>query len=137
MRCLVAFLACFPLVSCGGSSGSSIGSGTAGTQPSHDVSGAWKGTVTSISGYRGRLDAELTQSGATVTGSVHVATGCTPGGKLDGSVSGDSFDATFTAGQVTATMTATIVNDNELDGTYVLPAAGACPSDQGSFSLRK
>ena len=137
MRSSIAFLACFCLISCGGSSGSSVGSSNSGTQPAHDLSGAWTGTVTSITGYRGTLDAQLTQSGGTVTGSVHVATGCTPGGKLDGTVSGDSFDAHFTAGAVTATMTATITSDTEIDGTYTLPAAGACPNDQGSFSLRK
>jgi hypothetical protein len=137
MRFISALFGLFACISCGGTSGSSIGSGTGTTQPAHDVSGSWTGTVTSISGYRGTFDAELHQNGATVTGSIHLATGCAPGGKLDGTVSGDSFDGSFVAGAVTATMTATIVSDDELDGTYVLPGGGACPDDRGSFSMRK
>jgi hypothetical protein len=136
LRSLASVVALAWCISCGGS-GSSVGSGTSGTEPAHDLTGSWNGTISSISGFRGTFDADLQQSGGSVTGAVHLATGCAPGGKLDGSVSGDSFTGTFSAGEVTASMTATIVSDHELDGTYTLPAAGGCPDDRGSFSLRK
>ncbi len=120
---------------CGGSSGSSIGTGTTGTQPLFDLTGSWSGTVTSVTGFRGTFDADLEESGSAVTGAMRLSTGCTPGGKLDGSLSGDSLSGTVVAGDVVVTLTATVVSDGQLDGTYVLPAAGACPSDRGSFEL--
>jgi hypothetical protein len=84
---------------------------------------------------RGTFQADLQDSAGTVSGSIRLGSGCLPGGKLDGTVSGDSFNGRFVAGAATATMTGTVSSSTQVDGTYTLPAAGACPDDSGSFEL--
>lgn len=126
------FLAFF-LFACSG--GSSTSTSTSSTEVDVDMTGHWNGSLTSSVGLGASFTADLTQSGASVTGSVRMTGGCVGGGKITGTVSGDRFDGGFVAGDVTATLTLTESSPNQLDGTFSMPAAGACEAQQGSVSL--
>jgi len=86
-------------------------------------------------GLGASFTADLEQNGTSVSGSVRVAGGCVGGGKITGTLAGDRLDASFEAGDVTATLTLTESSANQLDGTFTMPAAGACDAQQGSVSL--
>jgi hypothetical protein len=110
---------------------------TVNSPPAYDVGGAWSGSFVSQTGARGATTASLTQSGSTIGGSFTAQNSCVGGGKFSGTLSADSLSGTITAGAVSISLSGTVASTNQIDGTYNLAAAGACPSDAGSFHLAR
>lgn len=134
------FLAAFVSISgaaCSGSAGSGVSNSSSSSDPASDVTGHWSGRSTSSTGFSAGFTSDLVQTGSALSGSFRSSGACIGGGKIEGTVVGDRIDATVTAGDVRATLTLTVSSDDQLDGTYDLPAAGACPSDQGSVSMTR
>ena len=63
--------------------------------------------------------------------------GCIGGGKVSGSIAGDALTGTVTSGDVVASLSLTVSDDDQLDGTFELPPSGVCPAQQGSLSLTR
>jgi hypothetical protein len=120
---------------CSGNSGGSIAS-TSSTSPAADVTGEWAGRATAL-GDTISVSADLVQTGSSISGSMRSPGGCIGGGKVSGSISGDSVSATVTAGDVVATFDLTLSNDDQLDGTFDLPPSGVCAAQRGSLSLTR
>lgn len=101
-----------------------------------DLTGPWSGTWVSISGDRGSLDATLTQSGSTVTGSLTIGNSALfTTATLSGSVSGSTLTLGLTAAQgVTGTTRGTIAGSTNISGTYSL-SQGGFVVDTGTFNL--
>jgi hypothetical protein len=108
-----------------------------GSPPAYDIGGAWTGTFVSQTGVRGISTASLTQSGGSVAGSFSVQGSCIGGGKFSGTLSADALSGSITSGAVTVSVYGTVANAKQIDGTYSLQAAGACPTDDGSFHLSR
>src|SRR6185295_836662 len=89
------------LFACSGGSSSTTAS-TSTSTTDVDVTGHWNGTLTSSIGLGASFTADLTQAGASVTGTIRVSSGCVGGGKISGTLIGDRLDADFVAGDVTA-----------------------------------
>lgn len=126
------------LLGCGGSSGGTGGAGSSSaTEPAVDLGGSWSGDVVSSTGARATFTAELTENGSVVGGSVRALGACIGGGRIDGTIDGDVLDAKVTAGDAVATLRLTVSDRDQLDGTYVMPAVGACVGDTGSVSMTR
>jgi hypothetical protein len=122
-------------VACSGSSGSSVTS-TSSASPAADLTGEWSGFATAL-GQTVSVQANLTQNGGAISGTMRSPGGCIGGGKVTGSVAGDSLTGTVTSGDVVATLNLTLSDDDQLDGTFDLPPSGVCPVQQGSLSLTR
>jgi len=95
---LLAAIAVFVLIGCGGGGGDS--SGNAPIPPTIDVTGTWDTSMTVTGGTQGPVGFHWTavftviQSGASVSGTG--ITSSNTGGQVSGSVSGDDLDFTLT-----------------------------------------
>ena len=134
MRSFLLALAVFASA-CSGTSGTTVSS-TASASPSADLTGAWSGVATSL-GQTISVRAELAQDGAAISGTFRSPGGCIGGGKIDGSISGDSLTGTVTSGDVVASLNLTVSDGDQLDWTFDLPPSGVCPAQQGSLSLTR
>jgi len=79
----------------------------------------------------------MTQAGGAIGGTVHAVGACIGGGKIEGTMSGDRIDAKVVAGDAVATLHLTVTDGDHVDGTYVMPAVGACVGDTGSVSMTR
>jgi hypothetical protein len=129
------FAASLLLFACSGSSGGSITS-TSSASPTADLSGRWSGQASAL-GDTIPVTADLVQSGSTVSGSMRSPGGCITGGKVSGSLAGDTMSATVTSGDVVVVLNLTLSDDDQLDGTFDLPPSGVCAAQQGSLSLTR
>jgi hypothetical protein len=132
------FFALAPLlvvVACSGSNGDSVTT-TSSASPAADLSGEWSGSATAL-GQTIPVRAEIIQNGGQISGTMRSPGGCIGGGKLDGSVAGDSLRGTVTSGDVIVSLSLTVSGDDQLDGTFDLPPSGVCPAQQGSLSLTR
>lgn len=134
-RLLAFSLLALATLACSGSSGGSVTS-TSSASPAADLSGEWSGAASAL-GQTIPVHAELTQSGGAISGTMRSPGGCIAGGKVSGSVAGDSLSGSVTSGNVVATLSLTISDDDQLDGTFDLPPSGVCPAQQGSLSLTR
>lgn len=128
-------VSCALLAACSGTSGSSVS--TSQTSPALDLTGHWSGRTTTSTGFTGTFTADLVQDGTSVRGSMRAPGGCIGGGKVDGTMAGDRVDALVTAGDVTVSLSLTVSADDQLDGTFDLPASGACAAQRGSVSMTR
>ena len=119
---------------CGGSS-----STQGGPAPGVDLTGTWNATWTSRSGAVGQGTMVLTQSGASVTGTVTVqGSPCVVNADVSGSLDGDALAATFTFGGGEATLDATVsASASQMSGTYDATSAGACTGDTGTITATR
>jgi len=136
---LLAAIAVFVLIGCGGGGGDS--SGNAPIPPTIDVTGTWDTSMTVTGGTQGPVGFHWTavftviQSGASVSGTG--ITSSNTGGQVSGSVSGDDLDFTLTQTSPCAGTYHGIgmVNGNQMSGTY---AGGDCGGTlQASFTAVK
>lgn len=134
-RFFFAFAASLALAACSGSTGSSVTSSS--TLPDVDLTGRWTGSSTTSTGFTGTFVSDLVQQGAVLTGTVRSPDSCIGGGKVAGTVAGDRVDATVTAGDVRVTLVLTVSSEDQLDGTFELPASGACAGQSGSVSMSR
>ncbi len=109
------------------------------TNPTPDLSGTWNGSWASSNGIdSGGLAADLTQNGASITGTANV-TGSACGGQnhsVSGSISANTISfGIFDSGIETGTYTATFTSSS-MSGTYFIKT-GPCVGDTGTFSLTK
>jgi hypothetical protein len=121
------------VVACSGSNGDSVTTQSSAS-PAADLSGEWSGSATAL-GQTVSVRAEIIQNGRAISGTMRSPGGCIGGGKLDGSVAGDTLRGTVTSGDVIVIMSLTVSGDDQLDGTFDLPPSGVCPAQQGSLSL--
>ena len=126
----------FALLACSGSSGGSVTSTSNSASPAADLSGDWSGVATSL-GQTVSVHADLVQSGTAISGTMRSPGGCIGGGKVSGSIAGDALTGTVTSGDVVASLSLTVSDDDQLDGTFELPPSGVCPAQQGSLSLTR
>jgi len=136
---LLAVIAVFLLVGCGGGGGDS--SGNAPIPPTVDVTGTWDVSITSTGGNQVSPGSHWTavitsvQSGSSVSGTWVTFVGGS--GQVSGSVSGDDFDMTLaeTSPCVGTYHGIGIVNGNQLSGTY--SGADCLGTLQASFTATK
>lgn len=131
-----SFFLALALFACSGSSGTTVTSTSNSASPSADLSGDWSGVATSL-GQTVSVHAELVQNGTAISGTFRSPGGCIGGGKMSGSIAGDSLTGTVTSGDVVANLNLTVSDDDQLDGTFDLPPSGVCPAQQGSLSLTR
>jgi hypothetical protein len=130
MRSAIAFAAMAILAGCGGSSTTSI-------PPSVDLTGAWSGTWTSVNGQVGQGSLDLTQTGSQVSGTVLVTgSPCFANADVSGTIEGDDFSGSMTAGGASATFDMTAAT-SQMSGTYKVGAAGACTGDTGTLTATR
>ncbi len=122
---------CFALLACGG------GSSTGGAGGGVNVTGSWNATWVSKGGASGSGTLQLTQTPAGVTGTVQVAgSPCFANADVSGSIAGDSFSGTMTAGGASATFDLT-VGATQMSGTYVVASGGLCTGDSGTVTASR
>jgi tetratricopeptide (TPR) repeat protein len=104
-----------------------------------NLTGAWVGPWTASSGTSsnsGEISLNLSQANGSdkVSGSASITgTGCTlNNGTLDGTATGNIFNATITAGSDTASFNANVTSSS-MNGTLQF-ASGSCEGDNGNFS---
>lgn len=124
------------LFACSGSAGPAVTSSSE-SRPSVDLTGHWSGRTSTTTGFTGTFTADLVQDGGSLHGSVRSPGGCIGGGKVEGTVSGDRVEATVVAGDVIVALSLTVSNDDQLDGTFDLPASGACGQQRGSIAMTR
>jgi hypothetical protein len=137
---LLAMIAGFVLVGCGGGGGDS--SGPAPIPPTVDVSGTWDALITRTGGTQGSIGFQypavitMVQSGSSVSGTWITYGG---GGQALGSVSGDDLDMTIsqTSPCVGTYHGIGMVNaaSNQMSGTYAGADCGG--TLQASFTASK
>jgi hypothetical protein len=107
--------------------------------PLLNVSGTWSGTWASSRGSGGTVQALISQSGASLSGTATVTgSPCFTSGSISGSVFGNNvaFGVLFGEGQQ-ANFSATVGSGGtSMSGTYSV-SGGACNGDTGSFNLTK
>lgn len=130
-----SFFLAFVLFACSGSSGTTVSS-TSSASPSADLTGEWSGVATAL-GQTISVHADIAQNGTAISGTFRSPGGCIGGGKMSGSIAGDSLTGTVTSGDVVANLNLTVSDDDQLDGTFDLPPSGVCPAQQGSVSLTR
>jgi hypothetical protein len=135
---VVAVLSACAFMSCGGGGGSG---GAGGGPASVDVTGTWTGTWNSSNGINsGSIDATLTQTGSSISGSVSfTGSPCFAGGPISGNVGGANIAAALNAGGIHVTFSAAVsgVGDDMMNGTYSVVSAGACTGDTGTITLTR
>ncbi len=121
----------------------SVGCGAAGVPtPIIDLTGNWSGTWASSRGSTGGVDAQISQSGSSLTGMVTVTgspAGCFTSGSISGNVSGQqvNFSGTVSGGGQQINFSGTISGQGTIiSGTYSV-SGGLCNGDTGSFVLGK
>ena len=125
---------------CAGTDNTTVGAGNgsgSGTTSSYNLAGSWTGSFVSETGSRGTSSGTFAQTGSALSGDFTAINACFGGGKIDATLSGDMLSGTVVAGAVSVSLDGTIVSNMQIDGTYTLAAAGACPADQGSFHLSR
>lgn len=133
-RFFIATLFAF-VAGCSGSSDGAVTT-TSSASPAADLTGAWIGRATS-SGVTINVSADLVQTGSSLSGSVRAPGACIGGGKIEGSIAGDSLSATVTSGDVIVMLNMTVSSSEQLDGTFDVPPSGVCPAQRGSISLTR
>lgn len=126
------FFACLLVAACGGSDAT-----ISNVPPAADLTGSWNGNWLSRTGQGGSTTSTLTQSGTAITGTIAFTSSvCFSSGKFSGTISGDDFVATVTAGDIRIDLNGTATNDT-YSGTYRATQAGACTGDTGTFSANR
>lgn len=135
---LPTLLLALALFACSGSASSvPTGSTSSTTDPTFDANGSWTGEILSSTGQHAAFTADMTEAGGTIGGTVHAVGACIGGGKIEGTTSGDRIEAKVVAGDAVATLHLTVTDGDHVDGTYVMPAVGACVGDTGSVSMTR
>lgn len=124
------------LAACGGSS-STFGPGSSTEPSAADLAGSWNGSWLSKTGQGGATTSTFAQAGGSLSGTIaFTSSPCFSSGNIAGTVSGDDFVATVTAGDIRVDLTGT-VTDNAYSGTYTATQAGACTGDTGTFTAKR
>ena len=132
MKHVVLGCAAALLGACGGNS-----STPSGPSSNVDVSGTWNATWTSVSGQVGHGSMQLTQEGASISGTTLVQNSpCLANADVSGSLSGDELSGAMTAGGMSITFDST-VQGAQMSGTYDAVSAGACTGDTGTFTATR
>lgn len=100
-----------------------------------DLAGTWSGTWTNVTPDHsgGTFTLILTQNGSTLRGSIAiVGTICLSGGKMTGSVKGDTIKFGVVQGQVSVAYTGKL-SGSTMTGTYATP----CGNAKGSWSATR
>jgi len=136
-RKIVVALLLSLLIGCGGSS--------TPPPPPPTITGAWVGTVTSVSGNSETTNGNLVQGITNPDGSIlfsgtlFFSSGCLSSLTISGKVAGGAFalSGTFSDG-TTLDVTATInAADTAINGNYNSTGGSVCASDRGTFALHK
>ena len=132
MRWMTAFaVVAAACCACGG------GSSTGGPGAGVNVTGTWNATWVSSGGASGHGTIQLAQMPGGVTGTVQVqGSPCFANADVSGSISGDSFTGTMTAGGASAAFDLT-VGATQMSGTYDVTSGGACTGDSGTLTASR
>ena len=134
MKPLFFLLTFVILISCGGGD-----DGAPLPPPSVNLDGTWSGTWLSSNGINtGQLGLNLSQSGASVTGTASFPGGtCFTGGNVSGTVSANNIKGGLvSAGNLRIEFGATVVS-NTLNGDYNVIQGGACTGDTGTWKVTR
>jgi opacity protein-like surface antigen len=102
-----------------------------------DVEGTWRGTYTDTNSRSGNLLFEMTQSGSDVTGTLtSFGLPCLDEATVTGSVDGDQIHLDGARGESSVTFNGT-VNENQISGTFTIPATGSCVGGQGTWTVNR
>ena len=115
------------------------GGGGVISTPPLNVAGTWSGTWASSRGSGGTVQAVISQSGTSLSGTATVTgSPCFTSGSISGSVSGNNvaFGVLFGGGQQANFSAAVGSGGTSMSGTYSV-SGGACSGDTGSFNLTK
>jgi hypothetical protein len=128
--CGALLLAAAVATSCGGGGASSCSA-----PPAVNVTGSWSGTWLDNNGSSGTISfGALTQNAGAVEGQISfTGSPCFSGGAISGTVCGDQFSGSLSAGGIQVDVSATVTGV-QMSGNFNAVSAGACTGDVGTFA---
>jgi uncharacterized protein (TIGR03437 family) len=102
-----------------------------------NLAGAWQGTWSAALGAKGTLTANLSQTGASIGGTISPASWCFSSGVISGTISGSqvSLNITFSGGQKVSFSGATNAPATAITGQYTVVSGSCGDGSTGGLTL--